>query len=365
MKAAKIFSLLAFVAIAPWTLAQSTQRLTAVKANDYGLVYTLPTTVVDVTIEATITERQPGEFYKYAKKYLNADNPITTPSMSATVKSVVITTHGEVDQQQRYLVTLKSNFAPYINVSDDNIPLSINTSEVMHKAAEQLPVNTPAAPTPLQTDAARQVITEDMLRSNSSAKRAELAAEQIYALRQSRTDLITGQAEQMPPDGQAMQLILDNIEAQEKALTAMFMGTESTRTVVRTFSFIPDGDVADRVIARVSAVNGIVSPDDLSGAPVYISVKVTEQGVMPVNDKDETLPFPKGGVAYCIPGKATITVSYDGRAVASKSVALAQLGVVYGMNPNNFTDKKSPVYIIFDPATGAITETGPATLPTR
>jgi hypothetical protein len=48
--------------------------------------------------------------------------------------------------------------------------------------------------------------------------------------------------------------------------------------------------------------------------------------------------------------------------LASSEVELSQLGVVYGMNPASFTDRKAPIYLIFNPATGAIATTGPATV---
>ena len=57
--------------------AQNTQRLSATKANEYALVYSLPTTALSVTLEAEVTTKKPGEFYKYAKRYLNLDNPLT------------------------------------------------------------------------------------------------------------------------------------------------------------------------------------------------------------------------------------------------------------------------------------------------
>lgn len=341
--------------------AQQTQRLTATKANEYGIAYTLPVTAIDITIEAEFTREEPGEFYKYAPKYLNVNNPISEPSLSATIKSVVVSTHGVADPDKRYLVTLKSNQAPYIILNDDNLPLAINTDKLLEAAQPALPVAQEAQPTPLQSEAARQVITQEMLQSHSSAKRAELAAEQIYALRQSRTDLITGQAEQMPPDGAAMKIVMDNIDAQEQALMAMFLGTKSSYTEVRTFTITPDADINRQIIARISATSGIVDANDLSGFPVYLSIKETARGEMPVNEKGETLPFPKGGVAYTIPGQALVTVSANGKEWARKEVNLAQSGIIYGMAPSNFTDKKAPVYLLFDPATGAAAEVGPAT----
>jgi hypothetical protein len=40
--------------------AQTTQRLAATKANDYALVYTLPNTTLDITIETEKTVVKPG-----------------------------------------------------------------------------------------------------------------------------------------------------------------------------------------------------------------------------------------------------------------------------------------------------------------
>ncbi|WP_304962238.1 DUF4831 family protein, partial [Paramuribaculum intestinale] len=77
--------------------AQTTQKFTASKLNEYGLVYNLPLTAVDVTVEAEKTVSTPGEFYKYAKKYLNINNPITRESREATLKSAIVTTSGLPD----------------------------------------------------------------------------------------------------------------------------------------------------------------------------------------------------------------------------------------------------------------------------
>ena len=198
------------------------------------------------------------------------------------------------------------------------------------------------------------------MQSQSTAKRAELAASALFGIRQTRADLISGQADQMPPDGKSLQLMLDNLEAQEKALMAMFVGTTSTRTQVETYTVDPDGDISNLILARISAVDGIVSASDLSGAPVYLNLSVTQRGEMPLNEKGIRLEFPKNGFAYCIPGTADVTVSYDDRTYFSRSEQFAQFGVVYGLAPNSLTDKKAPIYIILDPATGAIREQGAA-----
>ena len=60
--------------------AQTSQKMTAGKASEYGLVYTLPKTAVDICIEAQIDEEHPGEFHNYARRHLGIENAITADS---------------------------------------------------------------------------------------------------------------------------------------------------------------------------------------------------------------------------------------------------------------------------------------------
>lgn len=340
--------------------AQTTQRLSATKANEYAIVYSLPVTQLSITLEAEMTVKRPGEFYKYAKKYLDIDNPITAESRTATLKSATVTTRGIPDTEQRYAVTFKPGSAPYMLLSANNIPLAVNTEKLPAQKAVELPEAVAAAPTPLETPAARQVVSEEMMQSQSTAKRAELAASALFAIRQTRSDLISGQAEQTPPDGKSLQLMLDNLEAQEQALLAMFVGTTSVSTDVASFVVTPDDEISRMVIARISPTEGIVDSTDLAGDPVYLDLTVTSRGEMPVNEKGVQLPFPKNGLAYCIPGTAQVTVTCDGQTYFERDEPMAQFGVVYGLAPNSFTDKKAPIFVTFDPATGAILTQGPA-----
>ena len=339
------------------TSAQTTQKLTAGKINEYGLIYSLPVTTVDVTLEAEKTVKTPGEFFKYAKKYLGTE-PITESSTAYELKSVNIIPRGITDPDERYLVQFKAGTTPFMMVNDQNMPLCINTDQVPETPAPLLPVAVDAQPTILELPVAKQAVTAEMLQSPSSAKRAELAAARIYELRETRSEILSGNAENMPADGQAMQLVLDNLAAQEEALTAMFLGTVQKSTEITTVNVTPGPTNPRNVIARLSMTDGFVDPDNLSGAPIYIDIAVTERGELPKNEKGEEKRFPKGGLAYRIPGKATVSVSYDGKQRASRPVEVAQYGVVFGLDPNLFTDKKAPAYALFNPITGALTEIG-------
>lgn len=352
-----IITLIIF-AVSTTAFSQTTQKLTASKLNEYGLIYTLPQTVIDVTVEAKKTVKTPGEFYRYSTKYLGI-TPITSKSEEWSLESVTVTPRGVADESEKYLIQFKSGSTPYILIDKNDFPLTVNSEDYIPSPTPELPVSQPAKPTILQTPIAAQAITEEMLQSTSSAKKAELAAQKIYELRQSRNDIISGKADQMPSDGEGIKLVLENLEQQEAALTAMFIGTTQTSTSVRTYTITPpDEDQAKIVAGRLSVTDGLVDANDLSGDPIYLEIKVTDKGELPTNEKGEEKKFPKGGLAYRIPGSADLSVTMRGNNFFRGRIDVAQYGVVFGIDPAIFSDKKAPAYVIFDGTTGSIKEIG-------
>lgn len=340
--------------------AQRAVKLTASKANDFGIAYCLPNTAFDIIIEAEMTERQPGEFYNYATLYLNSDNAIKEPSYSATVKSVKVIPRGVPDKSNRWLAEFKGSGVTYMVLDDTGVPVAINTEDANESAQLAIPVPQEAPLTPLETAAAHQAVTQEMAISTSTNKRAQLASQRIFELRDTRSDLISGNAENTPPDGRSMQLMLDNLEAQEAALTAMFNGTEKKWTDVRTISYIPTEDNREtrEIISRISPVKGIVSSDDLSGIPVYLTLKVLTDGELPKDENGAPKKTPKDGVAYNIPGTMQLTVTFDGAQVYSDVFETAQFGNTFFLDSKIFADKKKPVFVTFNPTTGGIKQIG-------
>ncbi len=335
--------------------AQKTEKLTASKGNDYGLVYTLPKTAVDITVETETTVKARGEFANYARMRLGIDNAVTEPSTRVTVKSITIGTRGVPDSDNRWIAQFKPGSTVSILLDEGGIPLAINADAVDGAQPRELPTAVPMPVSPLDKPVAQQVLTQEMIRSTSLSKKAELAAQRIYELREQRNELISGNVDNMPADGASLKVALDALAEQEEALTAMFAGTTLTGTQVSTFSFVPSShEVADSVVVRISPVDGITDSDDLRGIPLTVSIRVISRGELPVNDKGEAKKFPKGGVAYNIPGAAEITVSFGGKVMGTKTVDLAQLGTTFGIDPDLFTHKKSPMQATFSPITGAL-----------
>lgn len=342
--------------------AQETQRLTANKLNEYGLIYSLPKTHLNIEVEAVKTIKKAGPFYKYAKKYLGATNIVTADAQSWDIKNIAISTFGVADKEEEYLMQFKSGSSPYLIIDSEGLPLAINAEVTPAKNTHRQ--NQIAEPTPLDGNTLN-VFSEDMIAGESTMKRAEAAAAKIFELRETRNDLVSGNADQMPPDGESLKLMLDELNRQESILTAMFVGVTTTETIVSRFDYTPTEDITNEVIFRISDYNGVVDASDLSGEPVYLTISTTAKGELPVNEKGEVKEAPKGAVMYCIPGKANVALNYNGKRIVSKDIEVAQFGVKFGLNPKLFTDKKAPAYVIYNPDTGAILKMGTTTTTTE
>lgn len=335
--------------------AQNTVKMSAVKGNDYGVAYTLPKTSIEVAVKYTKTTRKAGEFYQYADRYLNISNPITENAAIYTVDNISATTHGIVDKDKSYLVEFRSNTtAPFVTLTKDGLICAINSDYTFTKEESTEAVPIPAGSTPNP----RSFLSEEILRAGSTAKQAELIAKQIYRLRESRNNILTGEADNMPPDGNAYKLVMTQLEEQERALTGMFTGTETIETGSKTFTVIPDQkDIENRVIFRFSSKLGVVDSNDLSGAPVYFTLKNkdprVEQVLTPKEEKEMEKKF-SSGIIYNIPNKASLQISYNGKDYVRQECDIVQYGIQDVLVPKMFDNNKMPVKVIFYPDMGAI-----------
>jgi hypothetical protein len=229
----------------------------------------------------------------------------------------------------------------------------VNADPELEKSIE------PEAPTrsELPTDP-RRFLSEEVLMAGSTAKQAELIAKQILDLRRSRNDILVGEADNMPPDGAAYKLVMDQINIQEKALTEMFSGTVETETFSTSLSIVPEKDNINRqVIARFSEKLGLLDADNLAGAPIYLSLtSKTPKIELALSDKELAKLEEKfsQGLVYNIPGKANLKIEYNNRTIKDIEADVIQYGSKEVLTKKMFDNNKKPIKIIFYPDLGAI-----------
>ncbi|MDE5793362.1 MAG: DUF4831 family protein [Muribaculaceae bacterium] len=340
------------------TVAQSTKVLTAEKSNEYGLVYSLPTTALEVEVTATHQVGKKGPYYLYAKKSIGTDKAIAEDYEKWEITDVKVTPYGVPDAGTQYLMQLRPGALTSITVDPNGMLLAIN-KEV--EAPKRIVANGEGAekvkwPTGNEY---LDFVDEDFVASKSSAKQAQLLAESLMEVRDAKLALTRGTADNMPADGKQMELMLASLGEQEASLNAAFTGTLTTETVTRKFTFIPEKD-AKEILFRMSDFAGFVDADDLSGDPVYIQIESVNEASLPLDAKGEPKKLPKNAVIYNIPGSAQVSISLLGKKLYDKEIQMSQFGMTFGLDPLLFTDKKEPSFAVFDPITGALLEIGSA-----
>src|SRR5690554_4953155 len=95
----KSFILMLLILTSSCASAQKTVRVNAIKANDYGVVYTLPKTSFEVTLLIKKSEYKRGDFYNFAQRYLAINNPVTENRVVYSLESVDVANIGISDKE--------------------------------------------------------------------------------------------------------------------------------------------------------------------------------------------------------------------------------------------------------------------------
>lgn len=350
MKRYSAFILLSFLLTFSTALAQTAVNTYQPGVTPEGAVYFLPKTAIRLTVQVEKTSYQPGDFSKYADRYLRLRNVAQEPAVSYRVTKVSMTPVGLPDTRKAYAVTFNArSSAANVALSDDGLLLAVNADPVK----TETPTPFVAAPK-AQRPAARQFMTEEILAAGSTAKMAELTAREIYDLRENRNLLIKGQADFMPKDGDQLRLMLSQLNQQDEALTSLFKGYTERDTTEQTFVVCPDSTLQKQVLFRLSQRLGLVDSDDLSGTPFYITVD-DEHSVPPVVEDVNAKKKKKdeNGLYVNVPGRMRVTLYNGNDIMASEEMASAQLGHVELLSGELF-NKRWTTHLWLSPTTGAV-----------
>ncbi len=316
-----------------------------------GVTYFLPRTALRITVEVEKTVVTPGEFGKYAFRYLRLQDVPTEASTTWAIKNITVEPYGTPDKTKAYSVALKNRtIAPMMSLTRDGIILSIN-AEKEEMQLPALPQGTPATPLPN----ARQYMSQEILSAGSTAKMAELCAQKIYDTRESRNDLIQGEASNTPKDGAQLQIMLDQLDAQTDALQGLFAGCTQKSTEVFSINYDPKQETEKDVLFRFSNSLGVVDNDDLVGSPVYISIK--SMGNLPQSttdpDADKKRAKMDKGIYYNVPAREAVTIYDADYDYCTTEVSMGQFGNVEMLSDALF-DKKTTTKVYFFQENGGV-----------
>ncbi len=303
-----------------------------------GVAYSLPRTGIRVTVEATQEKYFHGPYFQFAEALLGIENAPATDSESWTIKDIQIETFSEADPDQVYKAM--GNAAFLLSLTESGTLAGINKE--VESSTDKLVVSSflSEAKTPdvIFPDLSLNPFfeeVEDSIRGSvlvvkSIEEKAQEAAHTITKLRKRRFKSLGNAYEVQLPDGDAYELMVDELGKLEDEYVALFIGKTYKETFTYSFDYIPgNNSVSGDVLFRVSNTNGVLPKTDLTGAPIVIDVKKIEQlASAQASVKDTQNTMATTNVFYRMPGKAEIQILNGINTMASTRADLAQFGTV-------------------------------------
>lgn len=321
-----------------------------------GVCYYLPRTAFRLVVTAEKTVTTPGEFHSYAYKYMRIQNVPVHPTTTWEVKSIQLIPYGTPDKDKAYSLKLKPRtVAPLVSLTTDGLLLGINTkeSETHLPPVPESKVLSPA----IQPSDIQKFMTREMLQAGSVAKMAELVAQEIYDIRESRDALLRGEADNTPKDGQQLKLMIDNLELQQRVLGSLFVGTTEVSQHTYAVDVVPAEQTDKMVLFRFSKWSGLVDSDDMSGVPYYMSLKTI--GELPPQSLDAQIQVKRGkmlsAVYYNVPAQVQVCIFSPTATFVDMQLPMAQFGYTEVLSGVLF-DKKPLTKVSFFQQTGGIKE---------
>ena len=314
-----------------------------------GTTYYLPLTAIQFSVLVERSAVEPGDLCMYSERFLKKSDVPMKASTTFRILDITARAIGVRDTSKMYTANVNSKHSIVtMRVNEEGIIEAVNAEPPARPKAKRF---TPA-PKP-QPQNPRDFMNQDILTAASKAKTAELVAQEIYDIRDSRNQLSKGQADFMPKDGEQLRLMLNSLSTQEAILLQLFEGTTDRDTVEHIITYIPTKEVNREVLFRFSQKLGLVDKDDLAGAPFYISI--TDLHSMPTNAavSDEKRSKDDANIFVTMPGKINFTLHRSEQQLMSQDIYAAQFGKTAPLD-NEFFGRKLFTTLVYDPVTGSV-----------
>ncbi len=330
-----------------------------------SFIYTLPRTAIKVEVELTETITKRGPFYNYAEQLLGERNVPRRDRVSWDLTGINITSYQTYDPEQIYVVWADKKANPDLSdfyhdgfvmpLSGDTlngedaitkcyIQPKIDEDQIFnqHSMKHNLVERTKTVYETIENDSTAYTVTKEQKRYSSRTieEKAEAAEHNLIRLRKRRFKLlaaiekntIVGEPRDFRkafPEGETMEIMLQELEKMESDLEALFLGKEIKRIHKRTFEVIPQNETLKNLeICSFSPSKGFLPTGSQDGIPVSITISKPE--VSSVFNKLMTYnkDFYYNNIVYRIPEKTKVKVIMEDEMIATKEITISQFGTL-------------------------------------
>lgn len=316
--------------------------------NESALIYYSPKTALTLDFIYTVEQFERGQYAEYAEAMLGVSDVVMETASVYTLKDVHVGTTTTIDYERPHKVVNDGAYPLLLTINDKGLLTGYN----VHSFSKQMPKKEPECRhnEPKHAPARVAPYPEDVLKAAHPEAQAMEIAKQIFHLRETRTYLLNGEVEHAPADGEAMRMVLEELNNQERALTELFIGRKCMRTELKTVRLEPNN--AGEFLF-FSDENGFTDSENIDADTIEVRMDCQQQVAQPVDPKAKKKAQELSQIVYNVPGYCTVNVLYKGNSLAKRAIPVAQLGIDVALPKKMFTGKDLPK-ITFSEKTGNI-----------
>jgi len=353
-----------------------------------GIFYSLPRTVVNVTVKIDRIENYQGPYADYALRYLGLKNVVQANTIEYKIADINISTSFEPDPDQYYFVEFgdkisKGDKAGLLSLTDAGIilgtlPVIDTTSQVIKL------INTEEPPLELEKDAfgelfrnytdisvfekvdtirrkvnidtmtlERQYLKKTMVEKSPEQKARE-AADFLSKIKDNRFNLITG-FQEVNYNKETLEFMDAQLQNLEREYLKLFTGVRIHKTMTFSYKYIPMPNQINTEIPifKFNKSKGVQDLDAPGGGKV-ITIRVQRVG----NTNSVSAYLQKAGKSpkssgfyYRIPEYARVTVKVDDNTQEEQQCLINQLGLITNLPSSKWK-------VLFHKETGGIKSLG-------
>ena len=323
-----------------------------VEQNEPALVYYSPKTAITLDFTYTVEQQVPGIYAQYAEDMIGADNAVKENKTTYTLRDVRINTNTSPDYTRPHKVVAEPGFPLLLTINERGLLTGYNVAKP-EKEAPNKPFHETDKKEQHKSKAKVAPLPEEVLQAANPLAQANAAAKQIFHLRETRMYLINGEVEHAPADGEAMRLVLEELDKQEQALVELFLGKKHKRTQHKTVRINPD---QTELLLYFSDENGFTDAENIEADTIKVNIAIQAQQYAPtavVADKKKKKTVELSQLVYNLPGHGTVKVEYKNKMLGNRTVPMAQYGIDVPLAKDLFKRTELPI-IVFSEKTGNI-----------
>jgi hypothetical protein len=335
-------------------------RISVTNVNDSGyrqpgmLLYSLPQSVLDVTVEADETEILPGPYRQYAAKYLGIQDVPSKPEYSWVLTKVKVAMHMETDPD--YIFAAQGSIGPdafpgLVKLIQDSMILDLSRNPSKYITYNNVPEKTPE---PYFTDlsvkrnfeadknvevslvmpdssSATKQAGKKILKEKTPEQKAEEAANFLIKLKKRRFRMVSG-LNDTTPQGEAMATALQEMARLEEAYLSLFTGKKTVYHHQFNYHYTPaNTKKTDRVVLfRFSDNEGFLDAQETKGKPVLFDFSGTGK-IKGLEQSASFAHLDDNMILYRIPDLVNIKLIYGEDVLSEALMPVFQSGALVRM----------------------------------